>query len=48
VIDYAELLKKYMTGVMEAEGVAFVGFVGDITDEERAELRRLEKEIREE
>lgn len=54
MIDYRELLKKYMRIVRGAEGITFVDSVGDpdidefceITSAEVVELQAIEQEIR--
>lgn len=46
-LDYKELLKKYMSEVIDWEGVSFINYVGavDYSAEELDELRRIESEI---
>lgn len=47
-MDYRELLKKYMAHVFTNEGTTFMGDAhtyGGFTEEELAELRKLDKEI---
>lgn len=52
-MDYEELLKKYMQHVQSCESITYVGHIGDycteisFTDEEKAELERIEDEISE-
>lgn len=52
-MDYKELLKKYMQHVGEYEGATFVNCLNDFhcdvefTEEEVAELERIENEISE-
>jgi hypothetical protein len=43
-IDYRALLKKYMDGVGEAEGVYFIGF-GSMTADEKRILNEIADEI---
>ena len=51
IIDYKELLKKYMREVIDCEGVSFIGgarskkVIASFSEAETAELLRMEKEI---
>ena len=51
-IDYRTLLKKYMAHIIEEEGVSYVEYVPwtvlGIDESDKAELRRIEIEIRQE
>lgn len=49
-LDTRELLKKYMKHVEDSEGTTFVCACGDslFTDEEVADLKKIEDEIKEE
>lgn len=45
MIDYLVLLKKYMEGVLDAEGVTFIGQGPDLTEEEEQALEEIANEI---
>jgi hypothetical protein len=44
-IDYRELLKKYMRFVVASEGHSFAHQTKEMSDEEYAELERIESEL---
>lgn len=44
-INYRDLLKRYMAGVVQTEGISFADMCHVETDSEKAELAAIEAEV---